>query len=317
MAFAMFAALLASSSLLFAATGQPTAPDDPTAWGGEPLAGDDECVAQGPDEAPAPGCALSALQLRGVPVEGQQPQSPTADARDASYLYEEPADVLVVNDLPAGWNDTSLLGEGDEGETDVLDEDEDGLDSLNEAATMSGHGCADRYNSRRCALYRECRGGQSYCVLGGYMIVPGRAVTGMEDINSGDAGSLDYLMNAAMHHCSGTNCVLMTNPIGHRTQDQLHLHFRYLTKGGPSLHHRLEQALCGTHGWHYFHECGAGKARIYDHFPRVFTEVAHAYGGGSLAHVGISVFFTRACGGYKTMILATSYCSIEHSISKR
>lgn len=181
--------------------------------------------------------------------------------------------------------------------------------------------CADSRNYRcdGCYLYRACHSG-SWCNLLGYMIVPGTALSGMESINWGTAGSYDYLWSIAKGKCGSTSCVLITNPKHHRTQHQLHIHYRHYNSGGASMKRRLERALCGTSGWRSFSECGSAKARIYDYFPGVFSAAMEAYGGyGDLANVGLSVWFTAACGGYsqKTMILATTFCSIEHSISAR
>lgn len=61
--------------------------------------------------------------------------------------------------------------------------------------------------------------------------------------------------------------------------------------------------------------CASSKAKYFSSFPRVFTEVAEAYGGGNLASVGIQVW-PGACGsGY--IIQTTTHCSIEHTISER
>mmetsp|Transcript_17189 Transcript_17189/g.25951 ORF Transcript_17189/g.25951 Transcript_17189/m.25951 type:complete len:380 (-) Transcript_17189:134-1273(-) len=176
-----------------------------------------------------------------------------------------------------------------------------------------------KYNpgAKQCAIYRGCQGPR-YCVMGGYMIVPGFYCAGMESVNSGDAASLDYLWDAAKRMCGHTHCVLLTNPVGYRTQNQMHIHYRYYNDGGSHMKAQLERTLCDrSPGWHYFNKCGAGKARLYDYFPGVFSEVARAYGGGPLSYVGISVWFTTACGGFKTIVLATTHCSIEHDVSSR
>ncbi|CAE8626854.1 unnamed protein product, partial [Polarella glacialis] len=102
-----------------------------------------------------------------------------------------------------------------------------------------------------CMLADMCRG-HDYCVIGGYMIVPGQDVAGMESINGGSAGSFDHLMQAARAQCGSTSCVLVTNPVGFRTQDQLHIHFRNYNGGGAAMKSRLEKALCGTSGWRPF-----------------------------------------------------------------
>jgi len=184
-------------------------------------------------------------------------------------------------------------------------------------STRSHDRCQSDLGSRSCFLYRVCRH-YLYCVVGGYVIVPGRlAWPGTESIEGGNARSFDFLMLAARNECHDERCVLITNPVGFRTQEQLHIHYRHYNGGGAALKHSLERHLCGTHGWQSFNKCGPAKARLYDVFPGVFSEVVAAHGGGSLANVGITVWLTRACGGFKTMILATTHCSIEHSISER
>ncbi|CAE8597689.1 unnamed protein product [Polarella glacialis] len=251
------------------------------------MAADDECVgSRGGD------CALSALQLRG-------------DAHDQVDLANSGDEDAIYLDLPADYDDKTM--------STVTVNDVDLSSNISSSSAL--HAEADCRG--HCALAHMCHG-RSYCVIGGYMIVPGRDVAGMESINGGNAGSFNYLMGAARAHCGSTSCVLITNPVGFRSQDQLHIHFRHCNGGGAAMKHRLEKALCGTSGWHHFSACGGAKAQLFGGFPGVFSAVAGAYGGGSLANVGIAVFFTTACGGgMKTMVLATSHCSIEHSISSR
>lgn len=178
-------------------------------------------------------------------------------------------------------------------------------------ASSANIGCAG------CALYHACRG-RSVCVVNGYLVIPGAPLRGMEDINGGSAGRWDYLWSVARSQCGGEHCVLISNPAGFRTQHQMHLHYRAYNGGGAAMKRRLEQTLCGSSGWRHFSQCGGGKARLFDGMPGVFSAVAGAYGGRGLANIGITVWFTRACGGgQKTMVLATAGCSIEHSISAR
>mmetsp|Transcript_25619 Transcript_25619/g.77332 ORF Transcript_25619/g.77332 Transcript_25619/m.77332 type:complete len:286 (+) Transcript_25619:78-935(+) len=182
---------------------------------------------------------------------------------------------------------------------------------------LTGQDCAQHPNSHNCALYRLCRH-RRYCVVNGYMIVPGHSLPGMEAINGHTAGHWDFLWGAARSQCGSDSCVLITNPVGHRTQDQMHIHFRHYNGAGAALKGRLERAVCGKRGWRHFSECGSAKARLFSGMPGVFSTVAHAYGGGSLANVGITVWFTHRCGGgQKTIVLATTHCSIEHTISAR
>lgn len=230
-------------------------------------------------------CALNALQLRASGAEG-----------DGQPLFAE-AD-------PA-WDDETKFGSGPEEELGVATESE-------------GHSpyCVSHMVEERCGLYKHCRG-RIYCVFGNYMVVPGRPCPGMEAINGGNAHNYDYLFGVARSLCGDPGCVLMTNPVGHRTQDQLHIHFRRFNKMGPSLKARLEDATCNAGGWVPFSPkccgCGHSKARAFRGYPRIFSEVASAFGGHSLASVGISVWF--GCG--KTIVLATTHCSIEHSVSVR
>lgn len=194
------------------------------------------------------------------------------------------------------------------------------IDKLREIASngvqaMADTNCKEHPGSRNCALFNVCRH-RNFCIVGNYMVVPGWPAPGMESINLGNAGRYDPLMYRAHQQCGGIHCVLITNPYGHRTQDQLHIHYKgYNPTAGSALKARLEKSICNTGGWRYFSECGAAKAKVFGHFPRVFSEVAMAFGGGSLKNVGITVWQTEKCGGgVKTIVLAASHCSIEHSI---
>lgn len=261
------------------------------------------------DECQGKGCALMALQLRSLPQVSQASSVAFIEQEivedilaDNSTPNDDVEDDIQNVDLPPGWNDFPDVQHPEEQDT--------------ENSIAASGGCEHHTNEHRCYLFRACHG-KHYCVINGYMIVPGRAVSGMESINGGNAGSLDFLMRAARGRCGSSSCVLITNPVGFRTQDQLHIHFRHYNGGGAGLKKRLEKSLCGSHGWKGFNECGSAKARLFSGFPGVFSSVASAYGGGSLANVGISVWFTSACGGFKTIVLATTHCSIEHSVSSR
>lgn len=176
---------------------------------------------------------------------------------------------------------------------------------------------SENYHCGGCYIYRRCQH-YSACHLNGYMIAPGKPLRGMEDIDGSNARSWDYLWSAARSRCGSNSCVLISNPIHFRTQHQMHLHYRHYNGGGAALKKRLESTVCGTSGWQPFNECGNAKAALFDHMPGVFSTVDQAYGGGNMANVGITVWFTSACGGgQKTMILAQTGCSIEHSISAR
>eukprot|EP00913_Durusdinium_trenchii_P023191 g21770.t1 len=66
--------------------------------------------------------------------------------------------------------------------------------------------------------------------------------------------------------------------------------------------------------WENFSECGTGKAKFFSGYPAVFREVLGQY-GGHLANVGVTVW-PGSCG-HGVIVLATTHCSIEHSISAR
>mmetsp|Transcript_17672 Transcript_17672/g.21696 ORF Transcript_17672/g.21696 Transcript_17672/m.21696 type:complete len:137 (-) Transcript_17672:96-506(-) len=136
----------------------------------------------------------------------------------------------------------------------------------------------------------------------------------MESIHSSNVGYYDSMLRAAYHRCAGGSCVIITNPVGHRTQSRFHIHYRRYNGGGANLKRRLEKQICGKHGWENFAECGTGKAKYFSHYPSVFREVLGQY-GGHLANVGVTVW-PGACG-HGVIVLATTHCSIEHSISAR
>lgn len=256
---------------------------------------DDEC-------AIGEECALNALQLRAAGRE-----NPEADP----FKLGEP---LIADALPE-WDDPAFMGWPDDPEVEAAEAiGEPG--GLVESLSAESYSRCRHGHSKRCALYSKCRG-RRYCIFGGYMVVPGTAIAGTEGIHGGNARQYDYLFGVARGRCGDPRCVIMTNPLGHRTQDQLHVHYRHYVGLGPSMKARLEAATCRRGGWVPFSTgccgCGYSKARAYSYFPGVFSEVAHAFGGGSLGSVAISVWF--GCG--RTIILASTHCSIEHSVSVR
>jgi len=275
----------------------------------------DECVS---DEEAAAQLRGTAAPTTGFELNCESPEPPTD------------ADVAVLA-LPDGWqdalNESSATSEEHKDwedavvrprgcDTDVADSSSAEDMNIEGAVESPRTNCPAHPYTANCYLYKICRG-HHYCVVGGYMIVIGAPVAGMESINLANARSFDYLFTLARDHCSDTHCVLITNPNHFRTQDQLHIHFRHYNFGGTLLKHRLERAVCGQSGWQRFTECGAAKARVFKHFPGIFSTVAVAY-GGNLGPVGITVWFTPACGdGIQTIVLATTRCSIEHSISAR
>lgn len=182
------------------------------------------------------------------------------------------------------------------------------LDHINPDDQQLGAHYADGFLANLCH-------GTSYCAIAGYMIVAGHGdAKGMESIHNSNVGYYDSMLRAAYNRCASGSCVIITNPVGHRTQSRFHIHYRRFNGGGASLKHRLEKQLCGSHGWENFAECGTGKAKYFGGYPSVFREVLGQY-GGHLANVGVTVW-PGACG-HGVIVLATTHCSIEHSISAR
>ncbi|CAK9099082.1 Protein ILITYHIA [Durusdinium trenchii] len=207
-------------------------------------------------------------------------------------------DACAVNALQVKATDASGR---DEPEDTVAD-----LDHITPEDTELGAHYADGFLANMCH-------GVGYCAIGGYMIVAGHGdAHGMESIHGSNAGYYDSMLRAAYNRCASGSCVLITNPVGHRTQSRFHIHYRHFNGGGASLKKRLENQLCGTHGWENFSECGTGKAKFFSGYPAVFREVLGQY-GGHLANVGVTVW-PGSCG-HGVIVLATTHCSIEHSIS--
>lgn len=217
-------------------------------------------------------------------------------------------------DFP-GWLDPVTLGNSSDQEPS--DEEVDSVE-----VSASSRDCVHNSYHSSCYLYLACvlsahPRSQTYCDFGGYMIVPTFPISGTESITRSNAGDVDYLMVAAYNRCSSSSCVLMVNPIMHRTQNQLHLHYRHYNAGGTILKQNLEAVTCNeTTAWHGFNMCAYGQARAFEGFPNVFSEVVAGCGQDSLNHVAITVF-PSACGGAKTIVLTGMYCSIEHDISAR
>uniref|UniRef100_A0A7S1QUI3 Uncharacterized protein n=1 Tax=Alexandrium catenella TaxID=2925 RepID=A0A7S1QUI3_ALECA len=170
-------------------------------------------------------------------------------------------------------------------------------------------------------LARLCNNG-GYCVMGGYSVVAGRSsAVGMESINAGNVRYYDVLMYAAVRHCSHFSCVLITNPMHHRTQSRFHINYRHVNDAGANLKRRMEMAVCGNlkrrvDGWRTGHFPCGGRARFFRGFPEVFSA---AMGAGSLAHAAVSVWPGSCLSGDNggTIILVSFHCSIEHTISNR
>lgn len=277
------------------------------------LASDDACDAAHAGSS----CDLSLRQLRGERLAASVASlERQARAEDGEAITQDPPeampgfpDVVFLNltGFPDDLNETweagldATLGSGPDGIGDP------------------SQNCASPANSAApaCYLYHACAG-QAACVINNYLVVPGAPLRGMEDINGTNAAHWDFLFTVAQGQCGAESCVLITNPVGHRTQHQMHIHYRQYNADGAALKKRLEKALCHSTGWRGFSECGHAKAKLFNGLPGVFSAVDAAYGGGSMANIGITVWFTTACGGgLKTMVLATVGCSIEHSISAR
>jgi hypothetical protein len=133
---------------------------------------------------------------------------------------------------------------------------------------------------------------------------------GMESINRGNVHYYDAGMSSARSHCGGGGCALITNPAGHRSINQFHIHFVHYHGWGASLKRRLEKKICGTHGWRSGGLPCHGKAAFYPGFPRVFSA---AMSGGGMNHASV-VAWPASCGGRGTIVQLAYGCSIEHQI---
>jgi len=192
--------------------------------------------------------------------------------------------------------------------------------------------CKQNQHSHGCFLYRHCvkatkgSADSQYCVMSGYTIVPSFPITGTESINQGNSIHVDPIMDAAYTHCSSSKCVLMVNPKGHRTQEQLYIHYRhYNNNAGHRLKTTLESTACYQSGWHKvhgvpdLHKCKTAQVRVYAQHPTdIFSQVAEAqgkHGKHDLDGVGVTVYPKACPRGKKTMVLFTEHCTIEKSIS--
>jgi len=159
-------------------------------------------------------------------------------------------------------------------------------------------------------LANSCRNG-GYCVMAGYLIVAGKGgAVGMESINGGNVGYYNHMMSAAYHRCGGSNCVLITNPRGFRSQSRFHIHYRHMNGHGSHLKSRMEKAACSKDGWVKGGFPCHGKAKHYSSFPGVFSA---AMGAGSISSAAVSVW-PGSCG-HGVIVLVSYHCSIEHSIA--
>jgi len=162
-------------------------------------------------------------------------------------------------------------------------------------------------------LARSCNNGR-YCIWN-YLITSGRKdAIGIESINAHNVGYYDGLMSAARGVCGGPQCVIMVNPMHHRTQSRFHIHARRYSKRGGPLKQRLERRLCrGSRHWVRGGLPCNGQAQFFSGFPPVFSEAMKT---GNIAHAAVTAF-PSSCGGRGSIILLSYHCSIEHSISPR
>ena len=133
--------------------------------------------------------------------------------------------------------------------------------------------------------------------------------SGMESINGDNVGYYDQGMAVANSYCGGSSCALITNPSGHRTVDQFHIHFVHYGGYGSGLKQQLEDAACLSDGWQRAGPCG-GRARFFYGFPGVFSA---AMGGGGIGHASV-IAWPGSCGGRGTIVELAYGCSIEHQI---
>jgi len=137
------------------------------------------------------------------------------------------------------------------------------------------------------------------------------AGSGMESINDGNVGYYNSGMSAARSHCGDSGCALVTNPGGHRTIDQFHIHFiRYAGDYANNLKSKLASMTCMKPGWHSGGLPCGGKATFVVGFPGIFST---AMGSGSIHHASV-IAWPMSCGGLGTIVQVAYGCSIEHQI---
>lgn len=322
----------------------------------EAMSLDDECAADST-------CALNALQLRaarsadpeGTEVELPEGWNSEVDFPEtldvAAILGEEDlgadADAAEDEEAPAAEeaNDNDSPAADAEEEDSTTEASADANASAEETTTVAptmtttqkqyfDSACKKDQHSHGCFLYRHCvkatsgKPDSKYCVMSGYTIVPSFPISGTESINKDNSIHVDPIMDAAYTHCSSSRCVLMVNPKGHRTQEQLYIHYRhYNNNAGLRLKTTLEATACHQSGWHKvygvpdLHTCKTAQVRVYQQHPTdIFSQVAEAqaegnHGKNDLEGVGVTVFPKACPRGKKTMVLFTESCTIEKSIS--
>jgi len=133
---------------------------------------------------------------------------------------------------------------------------------------------------------------------------------GVESITEGNAGYYDAGMSAARARCGDAGCALITNPPGHRTVANFHIHFVHFGGYGADLKRRLEGEVCGRSGWRGGSLPCGGRAALFPGFPGVFS---CAMAGGGLHHASV-IAWPASCGGSGTIVELAYDCSIEHQI---
>jgi len=133
---------------------------------------------------------------------------------------------------------------------------------------------------------------------------------GMESISGRNVGYYNKGMYAARSRCGGSHCALITNPAGHRSIHQFHIHFVHFGGYGANLKRRLEKRVCGKGGWHGGGLPCHGKAAFFRGFPGVFSKAMSA---GGIRHASV-VAWPSSCGGRGTIVEVAYGCSIEHQI---
>eukprot|EP00933_Yihiella_yeosuensis_P035713 TRINITY_DN292_c2_g1_i1.p1 TRINITY_DN292_c2_g1~~TRINITY_DN292_c2_g1_i1.p1 ORF type:complete len:298 (+),score=40.31 TRINITY_DN292_c2_g1_i1:93-896(+) len=139
-----------------------------------------------------------------------------------------------------------------------------------------------------------------------------RRIHGAESCRGGTLKYCNGLMYRARSMCGGPNCVLITNPPGHRTREIFHIHAYHFNGRGAALKRQMMARVCRKRGWLSGGFPCAGRAKYFPGFPPVFS-VAFGVSHGLRASI---TAWPGSCGG-GTIVLVSYGCSIEHSISQR
>jgi len=224
----------------------------------------------------------------------------------------------------------------------------------NQHANMCCANCSLWFSRKAMKHYRE---GQDWYGPGN-LVIPSWPVSGMESIDSPEAArGLDFLWRVAAQHVTsdpGWRWGLLINPSDKRTQNQMHIHFRHLIKGGPRLSVDLNSKLgCVQHRWtdvtHLVSRYKCSRAWAVLKGPEDYRHFSDAYsfattrlssdgdgdsgddgGGGeyplgpptvdprtgrsTLSKVGITIFFSEGCPTSGQILLLSTGCTFEHAI---